>query len=408
MHTEETEQQDLSAIRAVCQAQSFKDLCKLEGINLVKILHETFRENDFTRLIRFLCDPRTNGMIEDRFVVSWLKPLLRSPLSLRRRYDVTAECNWQTPSNRYLDLLIKIRPRGECAWSTIVGVEAKINASESDNQLRDYQDALAREFNGDAQHLVVFLTTDKRGPTTHSPNHRTCPCVSAGYLSIAQACRAVLKGNQGTLDPCERLLLEHTASYIDNHLDGPMTKTEKLIKGLLNDPTTRPGIERIQRASYVPTMRSLVYEMLLPKIRREIGNDIEVAWHHPKKEASPGEFNFRHEHLAQGIYYMLHCGETTRAVNVGDEISILVMAYDDHNNPDLSITRKTRHALDHHLKLPASEGRCRPWDDWTCLCVGKTYVLKDLGNTDSEALADAYVDAYNKTGKLLAALASRP
>ena len=54
MHTEETEQQDLSAIRAVCQAQSFKDLCKLEGINLVKILHETFRENDFTRLIRFL------------------------------------------------------------------------------------------------------------------------------------------------------------------------------------------------------------------------------------------------------------------------------------------------------------------------------------------------------------------
>jgi hypothetical protein len=384
------------AINAVRRAKSFRDLCKKEEFNVVRMLYPTVHENDFTRLIMSLCDIQGNRAIAERFVMAWLGDVLQ--LDGRRLYDISAECNWRTPEGRFLDLLIKISPRKGSGGSKVIGIEAKINASESGNQLRDYQNALAQVFKGATQRALVFLTLDGRYPMTHEPNHRKCPCHILSYSSVAKACLTI-SGWQG-LSKDEKVVLEHLASYIDNYLGGSMTKTGKLIAELLKDPETKLGIERIQRASTLPTMRSLVYEKILPTVRRIAGN-MEVAWHYPGNEASPGEFNFKHEKMPQGLYYMLCCAEKKRDVRVGDEVSFLVMMYSHDRNPELSATRKAERLVK-KVQWSDAKGPCHQWGPWACLWAGAKYRLQDLDDADAEALAGAFKVVYGVTAGLRA------
>ena len=393
---QDAEGQYEDAINAVLGEKAFRDLCKKEEFNVVRMLYPTVRENDFTRLIMSLCDTQGNGAIAERFVVAWLGGILQ--LDGRRPYDISAECNWRTPEGRFLDLLIKISPRKGNGGSRVIGIEAKINAAESGNQLRDYQNALAKVFEGGAQRTLVFLTLDGREPVTHEPNHRKCSCHTLSYSSVAKACLTVSE-RQG-LSKDEKLVLEHLASYIDNYLGGPMTKTEKLIAELLKNSETKLGIERIQRASTLPTMRSLVYEKVLPTVRQIAGN-MEVAWHYPVNEASPGEFNFKHEKLPQGLYYMLCCAEKKRDVRVGDEVSFLVMMYSHDRNPELSATRKAERLVK-KVQWPDAKGPCHQWGSWTCLWAGAKYRLQDFGDVDAEALAGAFKVVYGATEGLRA------
>ena len=386
------------AISAVRRAKAFRDLCKEDEFNVVKMLYPTVRENDITRLIMSLCDTEGNGEIAERFVVKWLGHILR-PVG-RCRYDVSVECNWRTPKGRFLDLLIKISPRNGNGVGKVVGIEAKINAAESDNQLRDYQNALAEVFNRSAQLTLVFLTLDGREPATHEPNHCRCPCHILNYASVAKACLDISK-QQGP-SKGEKLVLKHLASYIDTYLGSSMTKTEKLIAKLLDDPKTKLGVERIERASILPTMRSLVYEKVLPSVRQIAGN-MEMAWHYPVKEASPGEFNFKHKELPQGLYYMLDCAEKESDVRVGDKVSFLVMMYSDNGHRELSVTQRTK-KLVNRVQWPAAEGPCHRWGPWTCLWAGAKYQLQDFGDTDAEALAEAFKVAHSATTELRAAM----
>ena len=52
-----------NAINAVRRTKAFRDLCKKEEFNVVKMFYPTGRENDFTRLIMSLCDTQGNGAI---------------------------------------------------------------------------------------------------------------------------------------------------------------------------------------------------------------------------------------------------------------------------------------------------------------------------------------------------------
>jgi hypothetical protein len=179
-----------------------------------------------------------------------------------------------------------------------------------------------------------------------------------------------------------------------------MTKTEKLIAELLENSETKLGIERIQRASILPTMRSLVYEKILPRVRQIAGN-VEVAWYYPGNEASPGEFNFKHEKFPQGLYYMLYCAEKKRGVQVGDEVSFLVMMYSRNGDQELSVTQQTR-KLVNAVKWPEMEGPSHRWGPWTCLWAGAKYRLQDLDDADAEALAGAFKVVYGVTASLRA------
>jgi hypothetical protein len=391
-----TEKQNVDALHVLTNSPAFKQLCKVPSTNLIPMVYGGVGENDLTTIMASLCDPRRNGTVANHLVVAWLGSLLN--LDSRKRYEVTVERNWRTVRGRYLDMLIDVRASVPSRrW--VVGIEAKIEASESDDQIQDYQRAIASRFKEANIRKLAFLTPDGREPQTgEAHNDKECPWIVVTYASFSTACRKVLKTREKHLGECEKLLLAHTATYIEEHLGGAMTKSQKLIKDLYTNPEMRRGIDQILLGQYRPTMRTLVYEKLLPAIRKNWrAESVEVVWHFPQKAVSPREFNMRGDHMPKGLYYMLYSATpgVSGSVDKGDAVQMLIMGYNNRAYPDLCMTSSVKKAVtqwQNEYPEISTEDR-REWGPWTGAWAGEKYTLSDLGDEDCDALLKLYGEA---------------
>jgi hypothetical protein len=63
----------------------------------------------------------------------------------------------------------------------IIGIENKPYASESEDQIRDYQDEIERRYNNFLIKKIIFLSKDNSQPVTGNFDNQNVPIVTMGY-----------------------------------------------------------------------------------------------------------------------------------------------------------------------------------------------------------------------------------
>lgn len=401
---------NVKSFEALEYSEEFKKLTQLakRRINVFEVFDDALNENPLTRILRFFCDSDESHGLDERFLRQWIKAIDWNELSMPRgKCSVWARFGWKTQKGRYLDLLLEIRRHGDLAPISVIGVEAKIGAPESKLQVSDYQDAIVKRYPGCSK-TILFLAPLGRSSQTGKAQHR-CSLRSVSYRSIATACRN-LKKEDGLSEPV-RMMLDSLERYLTTNQafgEDMEKQVSEYIKKLSRDPDTAEAINLIQDV-HKPTVRSLMYERLLPQIREELDADIELKWCYPTTHSRPNEFNFLHAEV-DGLleqksrvefYYMLHSNASRP--DKGSQMSAYLMGYDTlaKKNQLPELWKRRLDAL--RERLPNDEGDLKQWGPWICLWAGPTCRIGDLAkNGESlDPLVEIYIKTYKATASKL-------
>jgi len=184
--------------------------------------------------------------------------------------------------------------------------------------------------------------------------------------------------------------------------DKSRSQIYQLLKKLEGDEATARALGILRGLTHRPTIRSFVYEMLLPKIRKEL-SDVEVEWHYPNNRVQPNEFNFVHGDIVAKlpkksqfqIYYMLHSAKPEPTS--GDSMSVLLMAYSlKEQGRKFAPSLQTRFNSIRE-QLPQSEGDLREWGPWMCLWASAEHRLSKFDPGEASELAQLYKRTVDTT-----------
>ena len=292
---------DVRAVKRFIRSRDFGRIvehCRASSTT-IGVLQDAFHENVLSRILRYLCSTSEDHGLGDRFLRAWLKRIEGCPFHLSREAcRIDARFNWyaktRSATNRYIDLVLLISKKDGSTPTAILGVETKIDAPESESQIEDYQEALVDKFPHLSDRAIFYLTPDGKANQTGKPG-TSCRCYDVSYTSIVTACESLAR----TKSPVKRqttALLRDLAEFLSKDL---MKKTQRsqidnLLKRLKSDVITAKALELLRDISYQPTIRNLVYEQLLSKIREEFG-DVWITRHYPVNRARPHEFHFEHK-----------------------------------------------------------------------------------------------------------------
>lgn len=339
--------------------------------NSFSVFCSILNEKALTEALKYLLDSKQPHKLEHRFFYAFMRLLPQKFKSDRGLYAVASIGQWDTESGRKVDILVVAKQNWECAPSMVIGIEGKIDAPESKNQISDYQKALSGTFTN-IKPLLVFLT--RSGEKPHSANSRSrCNVVSLSWKQIARICRhKEFKDNKFCQD-----FAAHIRMYIS-----PISKTPK------------------RGEAY-----SFFYKRLLPQIRQTLSveqSELKIEWSNPKK-SPPNEFNFSHrsinsiinEEIVNFYYMFISPGGSPM---VGRQVHLLIMAWPGKKFRP----RKDAKRLSELRKLmPPLEGGKREWPDWTFIWSAGFVTLSDLGQYDLNALGSLYKGAYSRTADKL-------
>jgi hypothetical protein len=283
----------------------------------------------------------------------------------------------------------------------VIGIENKINAEESKMQLSDYQSALERQFPSAPMVALFFLTPNGRSGWTSDKTSR-CRCFDISYSTVSEACAAVKAQSKAT-----NILVKHLAAFIDDSmLGGSMHKSKQLKHLISTKPAYVKAAKLIRRYGTSTTVRNVMYEKVLPRLRGSLGNT-QISWHYPQDTSRPREFNFLSETTktiriggcSQQIYYMLYADSDEPDVSDVFTVYVMIQSVGAVSAKIKTAARLYRDKLS--AKLPPSRMPAREWTNWTCLWTGGHHQLVDLGDGDAESLAELIFDAHKNTKHVL-------
>jgi PD-(D/E)XK nuclease superfamily len=282
-------------------------------------------------------------------------------------------------------------------------VETKIDAPESDKQIEDYQRALNQRFQQVPVRVLLYLTPDGKANQTGNIDSG-CPCYDISYESIIATCASLSSpgGLAANISKQTRSLVRDFSQFLSRDVmkDKRRSQIDQLLKTLENDQDTARALDILRGLTHCPTIRTFVYERLLPTIREEF-SDVEIEWHYPNGSARPNEFNFVHNDIKTKlpkrprfqIYYMIH--SANREPTSGDSVSVLLMAYSP-NGRKFGPGLQTRFNSVRE-KLPQSEGGLRQWGPWMCLWASAEHRLSGFDVEDAAELAQLYKRTVDTT-----------
>ncbi|MFZ4775364.1 MAG: PD-(D/E)XK nuclease family protein [Terrimicrobiaceae bacterium] len=396
----------LQSIQRLTQSSSFQKLALIvpeeTGFNLIEMLQTTVSENSWSRVLAFLLDCRREHGLGNMTLARW-SALVEFGTELKHlvcqypKNQAIAETEWVTSEGRRLDILVRLsdelgRLRG------IIGIENKVKAGESDDQVGNYQRELANEFQR-VPKLLIFLTPTGRLPITADDTEKRCPAIPVSYETLVQVFHQLSRANSVNTDLAR--LLQSLCEYIRKEIIKPMeetTKIKNLVRKLYASASNRKAMNLI--VEHLPSVGDLCED-----IEAIVDTECEKKYprakgywmYYPKRAKNTVELKWLPEELDEitwehgnhfGINFMLR--SHSPVPQIGDDFIFYLAAWCE-SEADNAKARK--------LLLPnwCASSPKRLDSQWEELWIGKSYKLRDLGDRDTEGLAKLMLDGISAT-----------
>lgn len=186
--------------------------------NLLNYFEDIFSEIVYTRIFAFFLDSEEKHSLGISFFNYWIEQLSLEQEKFKTLFldkfnnkaaKTISRTEWSTPENRRLDLILELNDSAGNVIA-VIGLENKVDASEQEEQLSDYQKALIKKFPS-VPKIILFSTPDGREPTTALKKFKECPCLPISYTSFRNVFEYFSKNTTGEI----QLIINSTFNYLD-------------------------------------------------------------------------------------------------------------------------------------------------------------------------------------------------
>lgn len=358
--------------------------------NLLSYFENIFNENVWTRVFTFFLDSEEKHLLGNLFFNYWFDLLSTDHPNFKSLFldklvtkpvKIISRTEWSTPYNRRIDLILELNDSDGNVIG-VIGLENKLDSSEQEEQISDYQKALSIKFPAIPK-IILYSTPDGRNPTTALKKYRDCPCLPISYSSFKNVFEHFSKNTSGEL----QLIINSTFNYLDFML---ARVRKKEIQSLLYDPSL-PFQER-NRYSPIKTF----FNDFIEYIKKNHRFPFKGVYAHT---FSTDEISFSFEHLrTPNLIPKYVLKGLTKEPRVGDYFVVRVMIYCvDFRTMKSKDKQPTIELILKHLQLPFTKNEPKHWGPWINIWTSRKYQLIDLGEKDFKGLLDLLHETIDLT-----------
>lgn len=247
-------------LMSLISCPDYEKLQKLQDdFDLFSILDTAIIENSWSRVLAYLFDSRREHGLGVQTFFNWMSRILKNVnlknqegilkiVSQNKNYTTRCRTEWGTDERRRIDIVVElINERREII--AVVGVENKLWSDEQENQISDYQTALANAYPR-IKKCLVFLSPNGRNSITSSKSNH-CPVVSCTYQTIIEMCEDSLP----TASKEFQVLLRSLKAHVEQRIFGRSKMADsacRLIEKLYKNPKHRQATSADCRQSALP------------------------------------------------------------------------------------------------------------------------------------------------------------
>lgn len=362
-----------------------------QEFDIIELFQNLFNENAWSKLFSYLLNSSNNHGLKQLFLREWFSNCKNDVLNNFTKLlpstetsEVKTITEWYTETNRRIDIMLLIKDENNRTQS-VIGIENKLFSNEGDNQLKDYQNSIAKKYPEVKNKILIYLTPNGIAAKTSKRNIE-CPCVAIGYESIRETCSNII--NTQKQNHVELLL-----KSMDVHISKLSNKIsmEQDIKTVINtiylDPTKREAIKLL--LNNIPNV-SNVFE----KLKREYENSKRFylyTYHSIEFKLHTKRLDELTEDLNIGFCYMLHSKKSNP--DIGDDFVMrLMMVVEPKETSKEEISK-----LQKYFSFPDSLNDSKDWWHWRTIWTGDNYKLEDLGEKDKLGLQNLLNDCIEST-----------
>jgi hypothetical protein len=186
---------------------------KLEKFNIFEAIDVVRQEIRHTKFLAFLLDPSKNGGLGDTFVKRVLQKAIANSANLELPitpidldswdlHDVIVHPEWQNIDILILEETIKLA----------IIIENKIDGTESEGQLKRYQETVKKQF-PDYNIVCLYLTPEGDIPSNEE-------YIPISYGLVCEVVETLIKTKESILGPDLLILIRNYAEMLRRHIVG--------------------------------------------------------------------------------------------------------------------------------------------------------------------------------------------
>jgi hypothetical protein len=362
-----------------------------QDFNILSYFEDIFNENVWTRVFAFLLDSNAKhgqGIIIFNKWIDYiskerneLNELFRTIL-IEQPKSIHVKTEWLTAESRRVDLLIKLNDKSGSLIG-IIGIENKVNSSEQEAQISDYQKSISAVF-PDIPKIILFCTPDGRESRTAIKENTDCPCLSITYLSFQSICSDFAKVTDGEL----QLILKSTNRYLKIIL----AKEKKRSLLLKTRDNTLPFNERNKYSPVLPFFNK--FENYLRQNHKLPFKGWFKTFSTNELDVFVEELRSRDETMVP--VYMLNINK--KEPRIGDYFVVRLMIHSKkiHKLKKLDKLPILNDILS-NMQLPNNRNEPKHWDPWVNIWTSEKHQLIDLDNQDMKNMLNLITKSIEET-----------
>jgi len=292
--------------------KAFQNLIKsTERFNMFRVMGVDKKERPHSEILSYFLDPGNNHSLEKRFLKKFLVLLKNNEgisfndyLNMIKENLRAVETEKYLGLNNIIDLFIEFN-------SLVIGIENKVDAGESKDQLKQYQQILKEKYKGKNK-LIVFLTPSGRDPDS-SDSEIGVKIISISYEDIKNICEEIKENAHDNI----RMFLDNFIIHLEEDIMGSSNEINQICRKIhenhpeayrylvehhqtiINDKIIRLFEKLKEEINEIPEPGLIINEFGVEEISKDlIRTEIRIR----NEEWPEGFFIIIYKHSKFGIY----------------------------------------------------------------------------------------------------------
>lgn len=358
--------------------------------NLLDYFEDLFNENVWTRIFAFVLNSEEKHLLGNTVFNYWTEQISQEQKKFKNLFldkldklpeKIIAKTEWATAEKRRIDLILELND-SDGNLIGIIGLENKLDSSEQEEQLSDYQKALSATFPF-VPKIILYCTPNGRASETAIKNFIDCPCLPINYSSFKNVFEHFSKLTEGEI----QLIFNSTHNYLE--IMQAREKKREILSSIYD-----PSLPFNERNKYSPLMTFFNDLYAYFKAYRKFPFDDATLGTFSTNEIKIFVEELRKPKLVPA--YLLH--SSIKEPRVGDYFVVRLMIHSKIiHKMKVKDKQPILNDILNYMQLPNTRNEPKHWDPWVNIWTSNKYQLVDLGETDIKNMLKLLEDSMDQT-----------